>query len=95
MIPGKSSFSRFTTSVSRLRTPKSRLRFEPSGFYDNVVRNFPGSGTDDVAFIYFRVDKDEQDRWAFAGGDLLVPEWTNPDSGNMRWALEVGLSLID
>ena len=74
---------------------KQKLRYEPSGWYDREVRNFPNSGTDDVDFIYFRVDADERDRWAFAGGDLLVPEWINPDSGNMRWAFEAGLSLID
>jgi len=30
--------------------------------------------------------------WAFQPGDAVRLEWTNPDSGNMTWGLEVGLA---
>lgn len=31
--------------------------------------------------------------WSFQSGDQLRINWTNPDSGNMNWGLEVGLAI--
>jgi hypothetical protein len=31
--------------------------------------------------------------WTFQPGDKVWIKWTNPDSGNMTWGLEVGLAL--
>ena len=31
--------------------------------------------------------------WSFQSGDKLRVNWTNPDSGNMNWGLEVGLAV--
>jgi hypothetical protein len=31
--------------------------------------------------------------WTFQAGDKVWIKWTNPDSGNMTWGLEVGLAL--
>ncbi len=31
--------------------------------------------------------------WTFQSGDKVWIQWTNPDSGNMTWGLEVGLAL--
>jgi hypothetical protein len=31
--------------------------------------------------------------WTFQPGDKVWIKWTNPDSGNMAWGLEVGLAL--
>ena len=31
--------------------------------------------------------------WTFQPGDKVWIQWTNPDSGNMTWGLEVGLAL--
>ncbi len=31
--------------------------------------------------------------WTFQAGDAVWVQWTNPDSGNMTWGLEVGLAL--
>ena len=31
--------------------------------------------------------------WSFQSGDQLRTQWTNPDSGNMNWGLEVGLAI--
>ncbi len=31
--------------------------------------------------------------WTFQVGDKVWIKWTNPDSGNMVWGLEVGLAL--
>lgn len=31
--------------------------------------------------------------WTFQVGDTVRVRWTNPDSGNITWGLEVGLAL--
>lgn len=31
--------------------------------------------------------------WTFQAGDKVWIKWTNPDSGNMTWGLELGLAL--
>lgn len=31
--------------------------------------------------------------WTFQAGDAVRIQWTNPDSGNITWGLEVGLSI--
>lgn len=31
--------------------------------------------------------------WTFQAGDRVWIKWTNPDSGNMTWGLEVGLAV--
>ena len=51
-----------------------------------------GAGRD----VHLRIgggDTDEPAAWTFQGDDDLRIEWTNPDSGNMTWGLEVGLAL--
>jgi hypothetical protein len=37
----------------------------------------------------------EAEHWTFRRGDELVLTWTNPDSGNMQWEVEVELSSGD
>ena len=41
-------------------------------------------GADEVA---------EPSPWTFQAGDSVRIQWTNPESGNMSWGLEVGLAL--
>lgn len=31
--------------------------------------------------------------WSFQSGDQLRVKWTNPDSGNMNWGLEIGMAI--
>ena len=40
--------------------------------------------------VNFRVQEDELGHWRFDGtrNDLIVPTWTNPDSGNITWGIE-------
>lgn len=63
--------------------------------YDVVlwtVKNV-GTGTD----INLRFDHDEingPSPWTFQSNDDLVFTWTNPDSPNMTWGLEVGMATI-
>ena len=38
-------------------------------------------------------DRDLPSPWTLQSGDAFRLAWTNPDSGNMTWGLEVGLAL--
>lgn len=44
----------------------------------------------DDADVHFRIPLDEREAWTFERGDQLKIEWTNPDPGNLTWALDVG-----
>ena len=60
-----------------------------SGFYDYKLFTLLQVGA--TKQIHLRVPDDIIDVWMFGGGQEVVLEWTNPDTGNMRWAVEVGL----
>lgn len=45
-----------------------------------------------TADMNYRVERDEYEKWVFQRGDIITPEWTNPDSPNVQWGLEVGLA---
>lgn len=64
----------------------------PYDFKLKTIKNV-GTGRDDANF---RVPVDEDRHWIFDGmnKDKIVMTWTNPDSGNMEWGLEVGLILV-
>ena len=38
-------------------------------------------------------DLAEPSAWTFQAGDGIRIQWTNPDSGNITWGLDVGLAL--
>lgn len=65
--------------------------------FDFSPIEFSSCGTDDNDNIEFRVPDEELrhyrlDRCPINDAvDEWVPEWTNPDSGNMNWAIEIGL----
>lgn len=51
-----------------------------------------GAGAD----VNLRIEGDDTldpSPWTFQTGDALSIAWTNPDSGNLTWGLEVGLAL--
>lgn len=51
-----------------------------------------GTGHD----VHLRIggdDNREPSAWTFQPGDAVRIQWTNPDSGNITWGLEVGLAL--
>ncbi len=67
-------------------------------FFDTTLWTFRGVGrtaADGDADRHFRIPADELLHWIFEPGDALVFEWTNPDSGNQHWGLEVGLMAIE
>lgn len=46
--------------------------------------------------INFRIPVEENREpspWTFGASDAIRIQWTNPDSGNITWGLEVGLAL--
>lgn len=46
--------------------------------------------------VHLRVgggDTGDPSAWTFQVGDSVRIQWTNPDSGNITWGLEVGLAL--
>ncbi|MDO8632060.1 MAG: hypothetical protein Q7R41_16375 [Phycisphaerales bacterium] len=46
--------------------------------------------------VNFRIPADESldpSPWTFQVGDAVRIQWTNPDSGNITWGLEVGLAM--
>ncbi len=52
-----------------------------------------GAGSD----VNYGIDADANalpSPWSFQQGDAVTIAWTNPDTGNMTWGLEVGLALI-
>lgn len=67
---------------------------EENGIYDFLLKSWDTMGTSGTGFkadLNFRLAADELYLWSYPRDSILVFEWTNPDSGNIRWALEVGL----
>ncbi len=68
---------------------------DPSGNsdYDFTLRTIADVGTDATSknIIDIRIPRCEHEHWTFTRGGVLVLNWTNPDSGTMRWAAKVGL----
>jgi hypothetical protein len=48
------------------------------------------TAADDDGFV--RIERDEYEKWVFQDGDVIVVEWTNPDTDNLTWAIEAGLA---
>lgn len=49
----------------------------------------------DTQQVHGRVTREGREAWSFMRGDELVFVWTNPDSGNLTWFLEIGLVRLD
>ena len=62
--------------------------------YDTRLFRITRSGTgEDVHLRIGEGDTGEPSAWTFQSGDTVRIQWTNPDSGNMTWGLEIGLAL--
>ena len=62
--------------------------------YDTRLFTITQAGTNqDVNFRIGTDEVTEPSPWTFQAGDSVTIRWTNPDSGNMSWGLEVGLAL--
>ncbi len=62
--------------------------------YDSLLYTLMrvGNGED----VNFRITSEESQPpspWTFQAGDQLRIQWTNPDTGNITWGLEVGLAI--
>jgi hypothetical protein len=63
--------------------------------YDAILFTVSAGGTG--SDIHFRVggsDAQEPSAWTFQSDDSLRVQWTNPDSGDMTWGLELGLVAV-
>ncbi len=62
--------------------------------YDTRLFTISQAGTNKDAHLRIgEGDTDEPSAWTFQPGDAVRIQWTNPDSGNITWGLEVGLAL--
>ena len=82
--------ARFTGGTSSATMTLRRDHRDLSGFYDFAEFTWLGVGTDGEANISTRIPIDEYPRYVYQPGDVLVLEWTNPNT--QRWAVEVGLA---
>ncbi len=67
-----------------------------NNFYDFVLAQWLncGLGTNATSFINWRLRDDELPAWIFNGSQEFVLEWANPDIGDKRWAVELGLYTV-
>jgi hypothetical protein len=65
-----------------------------NGFaYDTILFTVTDAGTTkDVHLRIGSQDTGEPSAWTFQSGDSMRVQWTNPDSGNITWGVEVGLA---
>ncbi len=62
--------------------------------YDTRLFTVTKAGTsNDVNLRIGEGDTGEPSAWTFQAADTVRIQWTNPDSGNITWGLEVGLAL--
>ncbi len=62
--------------------------------YDARLFTITQAGTNkDVHLRIGEGDTGEPSAWTFQASDSVRIQWTNPDSGNITWGLEVGLAL--
>lgn len=82
--------ARFTGGSSFATMTLRRDHRDIGGFYDFAEFEWLRVGTGDKANISTRIPIDEYPRYVYQPGDVLVLEWTNPNT--QRWAVEVGLA---
>lgn len=58
----------------------------------NNARLMTWTGAGVSADVFARVHPDEYQDWTFEAGDRLQFNWTNPDSDEIIWGLEVALA---
>lgn len=64
-----------------------------NGQHNHTLRKVTDVGpTGEKPSYILRVPEDEQQQWVFSRGQILVLEWPNPDAGNIRWAVDIGLA---
>ena len=62
--------------------------------YDAHLFTVSQAGAGHDVNLRFEADETtEPSPWTFVAGDSIRIQWTNPDSGNITWGIEVGLAL--
>ena len=68
-----------------------RVRYQKRA---DEAKAWAAMGTDGAGgpVVDWRVPVEEYPRYTYQAGDVLVWDWTNPNAGTMRWAIEMGLA---
>lgn len=62
--------------------------------YDTLLYTLTRVGFNrDAHFRIPAAESVDPSAWTFQTGDAVRIQWTNPDSGNITWGLEVGLAI--
>ena len=68
--------------------------------YDTTLKTLTGAGTDGSDVTFYVPDDEVKRRYVFAHdtitgqADSFSLAWTNPDTGVMRWAMQIGVVTI-
>lgn len=70
---------------------------DPSGLHRYLLGSLAnmGTGASGKSDMNLRIMPGEEEHWRFRRCDQLVLEWPNPDTGNIRWTLEVELKSVE
>ena len=83
--------AKFSGGTSSAKMTLKRDHRDTSGLFDFTEFEWADNvGTDGEAIVSTRIPIDEYPRYVYQPGDVLVLEWTNPNT--QRWAVEVGLA---
>jgi hypothetical protein len=91
LVSVKLHFYRFSGSGTDTATLTLSVYRERDEKFNAQLYTFAGLG--DANDLFFRVHERERDCWAFQAEDQIQFTWTNPDSGNLWYGLEVGYVL--
>ena len=91
----RADFTSGTGSADMTLSVKSAITSD----FDRVLHTFYAVGTGGDAYVNFRIPDDEFGDWLFGYSraselDKLDLAWTNPDSGTMKWTMQLGLKPL-
>jgi hypothetical protein len=66
-----------------------------NNLYNVVIAELEDVGTTTNSDVHYRVHDWVRDSFVFEGGDFVHIGWTNPDSGDMSYGIEVGLEVVE
>jgi len=88
IVTVKAKFTNGTATSAELFMKKDSTGGLP---FDFVLDSWPGKGNVAGGDLDVRVPSEELYLWLAERGEAIVFEWANPDTGNMQWAVELGL----
>ena len=86
-------FSGAASTTDADMTINQRLTDAEATFWDKPRKVMQDAGVTNT-FFDMRIQADELYHWGFHPDIKIVPVWANPESGVIRWALEVGVAPL-